>query len=86
MTAQYPSSYIFSDAVKIFIGKKMSVQSGKKRLGPGVMGVGKKRSEETEGSKVKLIADSSSFLSGKKKEVPDCFSYVNTRMQLIKLK
>lgn len=68
MTAQYPSSYIFSDAVKIFIGKKMSVQSGKKRLGPGVMGVGKKRSEETEGSKVKLIADSSSFLSGKKKK------------------
>lgn len=50
------------------------------------MRVGKKGSEGKEGSKAKLIADSSSFLSGKKKEVPDCFSYVNIRMQLIKLK
>lgn len=62
----------------MFIGKKLSAQRGKKELGPGVMGVGKKHSEEKEGSKAKLIADSSSFLSGKKKvkkkkEVPDQF-------------
>jgi len=68
MTAQYPSSSIFSDAIKIFIGKKLSAQKGRKRLGLGVMGVGKQRSEEKEGSKAKLIADSSSFLSGKKKK------------------
>lgn len=68
MTAQYPSSFIFSDAVQILIGKKPSVQRGKKRLGPGVKGVGKKYSEEKEGSKANLIADCSSFLSGKNKK------------------
>ncbi|KAJ7400067.1 hypothetical protein BTVI_108877 [Pitangus sulphuratus] len=52
----------------IFIGKKLSVQKGKKGLGPGVKGVGKKYGEEKEGSKAKLTADSSSFLSGKNKK------------------
>lgn len=84
MTTQDPFSYIFSDVVKILIGKKLSVQRGKKTLGPGVTGVGKKRSEEKEGSKA--YCRQFFFLVWKKKEVPDRFSYVNTRMQLIKLK
>lgn len=33
MTAQYPSSYIFSDAVKIFIGKKAVSAEGKEETG-----------------------------------------------------
>lgn len=79
ITAQHSFSYIFSDAVQILIGKKLSVQRGKKRLGPGVKGVGKKCNEEKEGSKAKLIADCSSFLSGKNK-CHRFFPYVNMRM------
>lgn len=67
MTAHYLSSYIFSDAVKIFTGKKQSLRRGKKRLGPGVMGVGRSRERKKEGGKEKLTADSSSFSSGKKR-------------------
>lgn len=77
MTAQHPSSYIFSNAVKILLEKKLSVQRGKKRLRPGVMGVGKKHREDKEGSKAYCRLEEA---------VPDCFSYMNTRMQLIKLK
>lgn len=68
-----------SDAVQIFTGKKLSVQRGKKTLGPGVKGVGKNYNEEKEGSKAKLTAHCSPFLSGKSK----ChifFPYVNMRI------
>lgn len=78
MDQLYPSSYIFPDAVQILVGKKLPVQRGKKRLGPGVKGVGKKCNEEKEGSKAKLIADCS-FLSGKNK-CHSFFPYVNMRM------
>lgn len=41
------------------------------------MGVGKKRREDKEGSKAYCRLE---------EVVPDCFSYMNTRIQLIKLK
>lgn len=61
MAAQYPFSYIFSDAVKIFFGKKPLVQKrrdGVKRC----EGREKKLREVKAGSKAKLTADLMQFI------------------------